>query len=226
MVTSASSAESRMRRMRSSLALSPSRAPGRSASIRLNCAPSLPTLSLLVLVLGYLSRRSHRYAARGADKRDACVGALTAPLEVVVGGTALMLARYRYLMPYPTDQLARKLDSLAERLERPRGWVVKEALEGYLALDEQRRRQTLAALTEVDGGPTIDHAEVRAWVRSLVPPSPQIVALIPWRSAGRNQPTGTCADCTSSWSPSIPARPSARCVSSSIASSAFQPSRA
>ncbi|TLZ14720.1 MAG: ribbon-helix-helix protein, CopG family [Gammaproteobacteria bacterium] len=90
-------------------------------------------------------------------------------------------------MPYPTDQLARKLDSLAERLERPRGWVVKEALEGYLALDEQRRRQTLAALTEVDGGATIDHAEVP-------------------------------------WSPSIPAQPSARCVS--IASSAFQPSRA
>lgn len=57
-------------------------------------------------------------------------------------------------------------------------------------------------------------------------PPPQIVALSPWRSAGRNQPTGTCADCTSSWSPSIRAQPSARWVSSSIASSAFQPSRA
>jgi len=77
--------------------------------------------------------------------------------------------RKRVVTAHISDQLARKLDSLAARLERPRGWVVKEALEGYLALDEQRRRQTLAALAEVDGGATIDHAEVRAWARSLVP---------------------------------------------------------
>ena len=78
--------------------------------------------------------------------------------------------RKRVVTAHIPDQLARKLDSLAERLERPRGWVVKEALEGYLALDEPHRRQTLAALAEVDGGATIDHAEVRAWARSLVPP--------------------------------------------------------
>jgi len=75
--------------------------------------------------------------------------------------------RNRVVTAHIPDQLARKLDSLAERLERPRGWIVKEAIEGYLALDEERHRQTLAALAEVDGGATIDHAEVRAWARSL-----------------------------------------------------------
>jgi predicted transcriptional regulator len=76
----------------------------------------------------------------------------------------------RVVTAHIPDQLARKLDSLAERLERPRGWVVKEAIEGYLALDEERHRQTLAALAEVDAGATIDHAEVRAWAKGLRAP--------------------------------------------------------
>jgi predicted transcriptional regulator len=73
----------------------------------------------------------------------------------------------RVVTAHIPDQLARKLDSLAERLERPRGWIVKEAIEGYLALDEERHRQTLAALAEVNAGATIDHAEVRAWAKGL-----------------------------------------------------------
>ena len=76
----------------------------------------------------------------------------------------------RVVTAHIPDLLARKLDSLAERLERPRGWVDKEAIEGYLALDEERHRQTLAALAEVDAGTTIDHAEVRAWAKGLTTP--------------------------------------------------------
>jgi predicted transcriptional regulator len=76
----------------------------------------------------------------------------------------------RVVTAHIPDQLARKLDSLAERLERPRGWVVKEAIEGHLALDEERHRQTLAALAEVEAGATIDHAEVRAWAKGLTAP--------------------------------------------------------
>lgn len=77
--------------------------------------------------------------------------------------------RKRVVTAHIPDQLARKLDSLAQRLERPRGWLVKEAIAGYLALDEERHRQTLTALAEVDRGATVDHAEVRAWTRSLTP---------------------------------------------------------
>ena len=76
----------------------------------------------------------------------------------------------RVVTAHIPDQLARRLDSLAERLERPRGWVVKEAIEGYLALDEERHRQTLAALAEVDAGATVDHDKVRAWVKGLAAP--------------------------------------------------------
>jgi predicted transcriptional regulator len=45
-----------------------------------------------------------------------------------------------------------------------------EAIERDLALDEERDRQTLAALAEVDAGATIDHAEVRAWAKGLTAP--------------------------------------------------------
>jgi predicted transcriptional regulator len=76
----------------------------------------------------------------------------------------------RVVTAHIPDQLARKLDSLAERLERPRGWLVKEAIEGYLALDDERHRQTVAALAEVESGATIDHAEVSAWMKDLAPP--------------------------------------------------------
>jgi predicted transcriptional regulator len=73
----------------------------------------------------------------------------------------------RVVTAHISEALARKLDGLADRLERPRGWVVKEALEGYLALDEERHRATKVALAEVDAGTTRDHAEVLAWANNL-----------------------------------------------------------
>ena len=67
-------------------------------------------------------------------------------------------------------ELARKLDGLAGELDRPRGWLVKEAVEAYVALAEDRRRETQAALDEVAAGRTLDHAEVEAWAAGLKVP--------------------------------------------------------
>jgi predicted transcriptional regulator len=66
----------------------------------------------------------------------------------------------------PVD-LARKLDGLADQLDRPRGWLVKEAVEAYVGLAEQRRSETVAALKEVDGGQLVDHADVEVWAAGL-----------------------------------------------------------
>ena len=49
----------------------------------------------------------------------------------------------------PAD-LAEKLDGLAERLDRPRGWIVKEAIASFVALEEKRHPLTLEALADVD----------------------------------------------------------------------------
>lgn len=66
----------------------------------------------------------------------------------------------------PSD-LADKLDGLAERLDRPKGWIVKEAIASYIALEEKRHLLTLEALADVDAGRTLDHVEVERWVEGL-----------------------------------------------------------
>ncbi len=69
----------------------------------------------------------------------------------------------------PAD-LADKLDGLAERLERPKGWIVKEAIASFVALEEERHRLTLEALADVKAGRTHEHAAVEAWAASLDKP--------------------------------------------------------
>ncbi|WP_316975846.1 CopG family ribbon-helix-helix protein [Shumkonia mesophila] len=63
--------------------------------------------------------------------------------------------------------LAEKVDRLAARLERPRGWIVKQALAAWVDQEEERRRLTLEALADVDAGHVVDHREVQAWADSL-----------------------------------------------------------
>jgi len=69
----------------------------------------------------------------------------------------------------PAD-LAEKLDDLAERLDRPKGWIVKEALASFVALEEKRHRLTLEALADVDAKRTVDHAEIESCAEGLGKP--------------------------------------------------------
>ncbi len=66
----------------------------------------------------------------------------------------------------PKD-LAEKVDQLAERLERPRGWIVKQALSAWVEQEKERHQLTLQALADVDAGNVIDHQAVQAWADSL-----------------------------------------------------------
>lgn len=66
-------------------------------------------------------------------------------------------------------ELAEKLDELAEQLDRPKGWVVKEAIAAYVALEEKRHQLTLEALADVDEGRTLEHGQIEAWIEGLAP---------------------------------------------------------
>lgn len=68
--------------------------------------------------------------------------------------------------------LAEKVDQLASRLERSRGWIIKQALSAWIEQEEERRRLTLEALADVDTGNVIDHQAVQAWADSLDTDSP------------------------------------------------------
>ncbi|MGY6707891.1 MAG: CopG family ribbon-helix-helix protein [Rhizobiaceae bacterium] len=63
--------------------------------------------------------------------------------------------------------LADKVDEVANRLERSRGWIVKQALADWIDQEEERRRLTLEALADVDAGHVIPHAEIQKWADSL-----------------------------------------------------------
>jgi len=63
--------------------------------------------------------------------------------------------------------LAEKVDAMASRLERSRGWVMKQALAAWVDLEEERHRMTLEALADVDAGRVIDHQSIQAWADSL-----------------------------------------------------------
>ena len=68
--------------------------------------------------------------------------------------------------------LAEQVDQIAARLERSRGWIVKQALSAWVGQEEERRRLTLDALADVDAGDVIDHQDVRAWADSLSSETP------------------------------------------------------
>jgi len=63
--------------------------------------------------------------------------------------------------------LAEKVDQLAAKLERSRGWIVKQALSAWVDQEEERARLTREAMADVDAGLTIDHQSVQAWADSL-----------------------------------------------------------
>ena len=63
--------------------------------------------------------------------------------------------------------LAEKVDRMAMRLERSRGWIVKQALSAWIAQEEERSRLTREALADVDAGRVISHQSVQAWAASL-----------------------------------------------------------
>lgn len=63
--------------------------------------------------------------------------------------------------------LAEKVDQMAARLERSRGWIMKQALSAWIEQEEERSRLTREALADVDAGRIIDHQAVQAWAESL-----------------------------------------------------------
>ena len=63
--------------------------------------------------------------------------------------------------------LAEKVDLLAARLERSRGWVLKQALAAWVDQEVERSRLTREAMADVDAGRVIEHQAVQAWADSL-----------------------------------------------------------
>ena len=73
----------------------------------------------------------------------------------------------RVLTAHVPVPMAEKVDQMAQRLERSRGWIIKQALSAWIDQEEERDRLTREAMADVDVGRVIDHQAVQAWADSL-----------------------------------------------------------
>jgi predicted transcriptional regulator len=80
---------------------------------------------------------------------------------------AMAHAETKVLTAHVPLLLAEKIDQMAARLERSRGWIVKQALSAWIDQEEERSRLTREALADVDAGRVIDHQAVQEWADSL-----------------------------------------------------------
>ncbi len=91
--------------------------------------------------------------------------------------TKVITAHVPLPMADKVDQMAARLErsrgwGIKQALLRSRGWVIKQALSLWLAQEEERNCLTLAALDDVTSGQVIDHQAVQAWADSLSTDNP------------------------------------------------------
>ena len=65
------------------------------------------------------------------------------------------------------DDLVARMDEIAERLDRSKSWIVREAVSDWLAEEQRRHELTLAALADLEAGRTFSHEEVLAMAEKL-----------------------------------------------------------
>jgi len=66
------------------------------------------------------------------------------------------------LQPALNDQVA----AIADALDRPKSWVIEQAVKDYVALEDWRRAAIEEGIAAADAGRVTVHEEVAAWVRS------------------------------------------------------------
>jgi len=58
------------------------------------------------------------------------------------------------------DELVSRMDEIADRIDRSKSWIVREAVAEWLAEEERRHELTLEAMKSVDEGRTYTQEEV------------------------------------------------------------------
>ena len=58
------------------------------------------------------------------------------------------------------DDLVSRMDEIAERIDRSKSWIVRQALTEWLAEEQRRYELTMEALKSVDEGRTFTQEEV------------------------------------------------------------------
>ena len=73
----------------------------------------------------------------------------------------------RVVTAHIPSALAEQVDQIAARLDRPKGWIIKQALSSWVALEAKRHQLTLDGMADVDAGRVVEHAAIQGWANSL-----------------------------------------------------------
>jgi predicted transcriptional regulator len=66
----------------------------------------------------------------------------------------------------PLD-LAGEVDRLAALMDRPKGWIVRQALASWVELEARRHQLTLEGLADAEAGRVTGHAANADWAQNL-----------------------------------------------------------
>ena len=73
----------------------------------------------------------------------------------------------RVLTAHVPITLAKKVDLFSNKLERSRGWIIKEALSSWIEHEERKAFLTWEAISSVDSGKIIDQELMQDWAENL-----------------------------------------------------------
>lgn len=65
-----------------------------------------------------------------------------------------------------SEETAQRLDALAEATDRPRSWLLEQALDSYLEVQAWQVERIRQGLADLEAGRTVPHEEVAAWLKS------------------------------------------------------------
>jgi predicted transcriptional regulator len=65
-----------------------------------------------------------------------------------------------------SEEAAERLDALAEATDRPRSWLLEQALDSYLEVQAWQVEHIRQGLADLEAGRTVPHEEVAEWLKS------------------------------------------------------------
>lgn len=65
------------------------------------------------------------------------------------------------------DDLVVEMDEIAERMDRSKSWIVRQAVSEWLAEEQRRYELTLEGLKDIDEGRMVSHEDIKQWAVEL-----------------------------------------------------------
>jgi predicted transcriptional regulator len=59
------------------------------------------------------------------------------------------------------------MDEIADRIDRSKSWIVRQAVTEWLAEEQRRYELTLEGLKDIDEGRVISHEDVKQWAEQI-----------------------------------------------------------